>query len=620
MEGLRRVLRLYGDYFIYVGLLLLKLYLLSVATGTYFSFRLSVVSLGSIFLLSFWILLISPKVRRWMLVGFTILISFLIISNIWYYRYFTDFLSASLIIQLPQMDAVGGGMQDLIYWSDFLFFLDAVIFLVVLVFLRKQKFQTYTKKRRVVSAAAALTAGLFLFYSPSVLSFSNDQAGSKEEPVSNLSRYYQIGMIGYHAVDLRDEMYENWFEDTTLTEDEKESIDNFFDGKDPEAGEPPEQLPNVIVIQLESFQTSVIDQEIDGQMLTPHLNELKDESAYFPNFYHQTHEGRTSDAEFIINSSLYPLKSGSVYTRYSDHLFDTLPGRLKENGYETAAFHAFRPNFWNRDQVYENFGYDTFYSIEDFPDGDIIGLTLNDKDFFLTGVEKMKELEAPYFAFMVALTSHTPYDFPKDKRVLDLDRFDEEILQNYYHNIHYVDSAFGEMKEKLVEVGMWEDSLIVVYGDHDSALQKQGREMADFEDAESAVDFVQLGRRVPLFIKPPQGQGNNGEVIEKAGGQLDVAPTILSMLGLQSDYMMGASLFSDEENMVVFRDGSAIDDTFYYEASLWDAEGGACYSLETEKKVSSGKCEEISEEAARQLRLSDLVIRKDGIQQLQSER
>ncbi|KIL49058.1 LTA synthase family protein [Jeotgalibacillus campisalis] len=604
----------YGDYILYVSFLLIKLYLFSIATTTYFSFYMLIVSLGSAFLLSFWILLIAPKKRRWMLVGFSVLISFLIVSNGWYYRYFTDLLSVSLLIQVPQMDAVGGGMQDIIYWYDFLFFLDALIILVFHIMNRNKPIPSYNKKSRITAASAAFAAGLVLFITPLML--KQDGELIDKNPLSNLKNYYQTGMIGYHAVDIVNEVDEALFQNTELTSEEKEEIRTFQETQQQsQQAEQVEEQPNIIVVQLESFQASVIDQEIDGQMLTPNLNEFKEEAMYFSNFYHQTHEGRTSDAEFIINTSFYPLKSGSVYTRYPDHSFASLPEELSSEGYETAAFHAFRPNFWNRDQMYENFGFDAFYSIDDFPDKEQIGLTLNDRDFFLSGVEKMADMKEPFYSFMVALTSHTPYSFPDEMKKLDLDLFDEEILRNYYHNVHYVDDAFGSMKEKLIEEDLWDRSMVVVYGDHDSALFKEDREMAQYENAESAVDYMELGRKVPLFIKPPSSE--EGKVVEKSGGQIDVAPTILALAGIEPDFMMGTSLLAEEKAITVFRDGSFVYDGFYYESNLWNESGnGTCYSLETEQEVGNDNCAAQVTEAENHLRLSDLIIKKDGIKQI----
>ena len=62
---------------------------------------------------------------------------------------------------------------------------------------------------------------------------------------------------------------------------------------------------------------------------TPNFNRLMKDSMYFSNFYHQTGQGRTSDADFVTHSSLLPLPTGSVFTRYADREYDTLPEILR---------------------------------------------------------------------------------------------------------------------------------------------------------------------------------------------------------------------------------------------------------------------------------------------------
>lgn len=119
---------------------------------------------------------------------------------------------------------------------------------------------------------------------------------------------------------------------------------------------------NIVVIQAEAFMNFVVGRSINGQEVTPNLNALIKENTYFSNYYHQTSQGRTSDADFASNGSLYPLVSGSVFVRYPDHQFDTLPAILKSKGYSTNAFHAYEGSFWNRQIMYKAMGYDHFYS------------------------------------------------------------------------------------------------------------------------------------------------------------------------------------------------------------------------------------------------------------------
>lgn len=83
---------------------------------------------------------------------------------------------------------------------------------------------------------------------------------------------------------------------------------------------------------------------------------------YFNNYFHQTAQGRTSDADFSTHASLHPLPTGSVFIRYADHKFDTLPSILKDTGYSPNAFHVYDSSFWNRYTMYKAMNYDKFYS------------------------------------------------------------------------------------------------------------------------------------------------------------------------------------------------------------------------------------------------------------------
>ncbi|PIB65619.1 hypothetical protein AOA60_03020, partial [Pseudomonas sp. 2822-17] len=70
---------------------------------------------------------------------------------------------------------------------------------------------------------------------------------------------------------------------------------------------------NVVVVSLESVESFVIGETMNGEEITPFLNELIEDSFYFENFYYQTGQGKTSDAEFLINNSSYPLGRGAVF-------------------------------------------------------------------------------------------------------------------------------------------------------------------------------------------------------------------------------------------------------------------------------------------------------------------
>ena len=596
------------DYWVYLAFSAIKLFLFSLYTDTPFSFGFFLISLSSALLLSSWTLLIRARKRRWILLSLLALHSTLLISDVWYYRYFGDLLSVQLIPSMTQMNDVGGGFLSLIRWTDFLFFADFLLFLLFIFVLKKSRTapaQTVNGKLAAVIAAV----GLLLFSAPLLSSIAKGERWLTGDATSNMREYYELGFWGYHGYDFGKGVVSIFREPMPSEQDQALLQKAAVKIGTENSGE----QPNIILVQLESLQASVIGQEIGGEEVTPYLNTLEEEMLYFPSFHHQTHEGRTSDAEFVINSSLHPLRTGSVYTRFPGNTFAPMPEALKNGGYDTAAMHAYEASFWNRNTVYEHIGFSHFFSKKDYPDTEKIGMAINDEDFFRTSIEHMKELEEPYFSFMVALSSHIPFEIPEDKKQLALPGYENELVRNYYHTVHYVDGAVEVLVEELKQQDMWDDSLVVFYSDHDSGLTEAGREMANKLDANGVTEQFELVREVPLWIKPPNLP--EGDTIETAGGQIDLAPTILELAGIDQGFMLGTSLLSGTERLVVFRDGSFRKGDVYFQPDLTTTPGtGECFSIESGEKIAGSSCEPYIGEALDQLRISDTVIEDNALE------
>lgn len=561
-------------------------------------------NLAGMLILSSWTLLIPWNKRRWVWLGLLLAHSFLLASDMWYYRYFEDFLSVSLLSQMTQMSDVSSGFTALIVPQDFLLFADSLIFVLLLFVFRKRPEVATAQKRRRTAGLLAVS-GIIL--SASLLTYRTlTEDRQPTAAISDMRGYYLFGFWGYHGWDA--------FKGVTgqpsdgLTAQEQQRINQ----KEQTNPTGPKQTPNIILVQLESFQASVIDQTINGEEVTPNLNQLKKESLYFSSFYHQTHEGRTSDAEFITNTSLYPLKSGSVYTQYPTNEFEPLPALLEKNGYDTAAMHAYEKGFWNRDDVYKNIGFKHFFSQKDYSKEKKIGMALNDQQFFLESIDHMETLQEPFFSFLVALTSHTPYEIDKEDQKLDLSGYKDPMLKRYYQTVHYVDTGVGKMIDELKQRNLWDQSLVIFYGDHDSGLVNEGSEMRKKADVSSPVAAFELERRIPLFIKKPDQQ--TGLVMKENGGQIDIAPTIIDLLNLKTSYMMGQSLIDNKPNLTGFRDGSFRYKDYYYEADLTKASGeGTCYDVSTEKKTEMKFCRNQVKDVSEQLKLSDKIIEENEL-------
>lgn len=178
---------------------------------------------------------------------------------------------------------------------------------------------------------------------------------------------------------------------------------------------------NVIVIQVEALQDFVLNMRYNGQELTPNLNRLlKQDTLYFNRYYQQIGRGGTSDAEFVTQNSLYPSMDIYSYKKYVSNDFLGLPKVLKEKGYSTMAFHGYKPEFWNRSEIYPVLGFDRFISKQDYVNEEVIGWGVSDKSFFRQSSLYLLKTRQPFYAFLITLSSHHPYALPKQYRKIKL--------------------------------------------------------------------------------------------------------------------------------------------------------------------------------------------------------
>ena len=108
---------------------------------------------------------------------------------------------------------------------------------------------------------------------------------------------------------------------------------------------------------------------------------------------------------------------------------------------------------------------------------DVLGWSLSDKAFFAQSLDRMKGIKQPFYSFLITLTSHHPYYVPKDARKLDTGEFEGTMFGDYLQSIHYVDEAFGQFAEQMKEQGLWDNTILLIYGDHDNSI----KEISDYE-------------------------------------------------------------------------------------------------------------------------------------------
>ncbi|WP_366289165.1 LTA synthase family protein [Paenibacillus sp. AN1007] len=647
-------------YIIFTILILLKLMLLHHNLHAYnitMGLLDKVIAVGSLLLLSFWVWWLP---RRGMIAALAILHLFLtalIYSDMVYYRYFQDFLTVPVLLQAGQVDALGDSIASLIYARDFWFFADLLIvipFAAIMLFSRRyrsgQTSGMYTStyngsygryssvsssnrkkrlRRRLLAGVTALVLGLGIGAGPIYFYSKTWAKGLFDNNWWNVSMYNVTGLLAFHGYDVYSYVKDNIGSGPVADPADVQQVKAYFEERQQSNAAQHDQAlygkykgSNVIIVQGEAFMNFMIGQSIGGQDITPHFNELMKESQYYSHFYHQTGQGRTSDADFGANISLHPLSAGSAFVRYADHTYDSLPSILKDQGYSTNVFHAYESGFWNRYTMYQNMKYDKFYSKNDFVEDDPLGWSLSDASFFRQSVEKMSsEAKEPFYSFLITLSSHHPYSLPKDKQQLDVGEFQGTMFGNYLQSVHYVDAALGGMVEDLKNRGLWENTIFMFYGDHDSSIKDQplyekflGRSLND-------LDMAQIMNEVPLLVHLPDGA--EAGVFEKPSGQLDITPSVLHLLGISDDsyYHMGNNVYGGLERMVVLRNGSFTDGRmFYIPSDDYIYANGTCYDLSAHEKTEINACKAGYETASKRLHVSDTLITYDLIRQFREDK
>jgi phosphoglycerol transferase MdoB-like AlkP superfamily enzyme len=598
--------------------------LFTVGTFAGFYASLTLISLGALLIVSFWVLFLKQS-KRWIsLLILNAVLTLLIIGDLIYYRYFNDLLSMTVLSQMNQVGAISGSIADLFEARDFIFIADLIVLIPLTILAIKRgngKLKAHLVTRGALGLAALFIGYLFVM---SPIHDYTKKYGSALFASNwyNMALYSQTGLLGFHGFDIYRYVNEEVFNNNELTAKDEKEIKNWFaqhqqdmSKKTPYYGVAKDK--NVIMLQLEAFQNWVINRKINGEEITPNINKLLGESMYYPNFSLQTGQGRTSDAEFLANASLHPLYSGSVYVRYPSNKYDSLPSILKQNGYETAAFHAYKKSFWNRYVMYDNYGIDHFYGEGDFKDGEIAGWTLGDRPFLQQSVDKMLKLKQPFYSFVIALSSHHPYNIQAKYRTLDVGEYEGTIVGDYLHSVHYVDEAVGMMVERLKKENLWDNSVFLLYGDHDYGVDNNGAMLTIAGEDFTPYNIEKTYHEVPLVMHLPNGKGNG--VYEKTGGQLDLSPTILHALGIPfgKHYMMGDNLFEDKNQLVVHRNLSFTNGDYTYKAST---DGffnkGTCFDGKTGQVTDVELCKPGWDQAKKELSISDKIINSDGLRKL----
>ncbi len=549
------------------------------------------------------------SLRNGYIITVSIILSIILYSNVVFYRFFTDFLTLPVLFQTSNFGDLKESAITEINWYDFIYFLDLVLLIALMkLYKNAEKLNPIKKLNRrayflIAAAMLFLNLGLAETERPQLLTRTFD----REMLIKNLGTY------NYHLYDVFLQSKSS-AQRALADSSELAAIENYIETN---YVEPNSEMfgvakgRNVILVSLESIQSFVINNDVYGQEITPFLNDFIKDSYYFDNFYHQTAQGKTSDSEFIVENSMYGLSRGAVFFTHSGNTLNAMANQLRDMGYYTSAMHANNKSFWNRDIMYEAIGYDYYYSAADYeitPENSKEPWGMKDKYFFEQSVEKMKMMRQPFYTKMITLTNHHPFHLDEEDKLIPEYDSNSGTFNRYFTTVRYMDEALKEFIQELKDQGIYENSIIVLYGDHYGISENHNEAMQQYLGKE-VTPFVNADlQKVPFIIHiPGVTDEGNGSVISTVSGQIDVKPTLLNLIGIDTrgDIQFGGDVFSEEHpNTVIFRDGSFITQEYVFT-------NNTCFSAISGEPIEPSLCEPFQEKATKELEYSDKIIYGD---------
>ncbi len=599
--------------------------------------------------------LMKPKKRFPYLFILSIIFTAICMINSIYYSYYNSFSSISLLSTSRFVSDVGDAVVDnVLEVKDFVYLFEPVVMLIVYYVLKRNGINQFQEEKKDDKTRIRFKKSIGLAIGLAVV-FCFSLTPVKIGRFANMwNREYIVMHFGIYTYHLNDfvkslepklstifgydqavKTFHDHYDEVSDTQDYTNDYTGIFQGK------------NVIVIHAESIQQFVIGMSFNGEELTPNLNKLASESIYFDNFYSQVSVGTSSDAEFTSLTSLMPTNTGTAFVSYFDRTYVSMPSLLSDKGYYTFVMHANKANFWNRDLMYASLGYQRFYSKDDYDIDEVVGLGLSDTSFFRQSVEKLKEINEmgkPYYGTLIMLSNHTPFIDSAAMTDYEVDMKEEVTLEDgtvttvshpymegtklgqYLKSVHYADQALGEFINMLESEGLLENTVLVLYGDHDARLDINDYvRLYNYDPETNSIlnpddpDYInfdeyqyELNRKVPFMIWSSETKEKLHKTVSDVMGMYDVMPTLGNMLGVYNKYALGHDVFQiGSNNIVVFPNGNWVTNSIYY-----NAQKGEYLSL-AETAISADYIEKNNEYADEILNTSNSLITFDLIQKTQ---
>lgn len=294
---------------------------------------------------------------------------------------------------------------------------------------------------------------------------------------------------------------------------------------------------NVIVLVLESVRASEMGLYGAPESATPFLDSLMSSATIVEKFYATSNY--TVKSEHAIHCSALDRLIGSPLAESpNDVRTQCIPKILIESGYSTHWFHGNNLSFYNRSNYLPKLGFQYLHDADKLnADSTMakLGWGISDIDLFGAVEDSFSTIDQPFYAEILTLSNHLPFNYDWEIDFPAHLARDDTFHQRYRRGIYYTDQAVKGFYEYLQINGFLENTILIITGDHG---------VWSFSD-DNLPDVLKNEQmfRVPLIVHVP---GKNPVLIKGNHSHLDIAPTLIDLLGLNvlNDFM-GQSIYTD---------------------------------------------------------------------------
>jgi len=514
--------------------------------------------------LAFIALIIAPsflfkgKKQKKYCIVVNVLYSILLISDLWCYRASGNFWG---IEYLYFKDLFNPFQRSLINprWFDFILIIDLILIIAFMIYRKvknveiKQKNHNRSFVKYISITVISIVIILIGANNIEVSDLTNNGHNMFKNDWSPSTTLRNLTPIGYHSFEIVDTLKKV---NRTKSQGEIEEVDEWLADND-------EKLPdnkykgtlkgkNLIFLQIESFENFVIGKEVYGQEITPNLNRLIKKSYYFDNIIQQNNGGNSIDCDMMVNTSVFPLGKGITFINEPQVKYNSLPLVLQKEGYYTVSTHAENSDDWNWSEAHNaGLKFQEKWDKHEYNMDEYVGFGLSDRSFLSQFADKISKLQDPFYAILPTLSSHGPFDIADEYRELSLPKeIDENYLGGYFQSLHYTDKQIANFLDKLETLGLMDNSVVVIYGDH-AGVHKYYNESIQNLNLEGDW-WREYDQRIPLII---YSKGITGQTFDVYGGQVDIMPTISYLLGVNDESyrgkVMGRILVNTKRNATI---------------------------------------------------------------------